>query len=328
MDYKRIFIVTMVTTVLLLVALGAFVGIIDPYQQYHSRVDAYCGNQRSEIGGVARNHDYDAIITGSSMSMNHYPEQVDSLWGWKTKNFSIMGATFDDYEKILPFVISQGKVKNIILNIDVFSFARERGAVPEYLYDDNIWNDYEYLYNYTSLESAINYIRNPLPEKDIYHFSSPANRNALKEKYRLLSSGDSYEGEVYDFSRLCERFDESLLKIFKENNGNIKWWVYFPPYSIGEFMLLYKYGDLDSFMKFKKYAINSMLGFPCVKVYDFQVAPWINNLDEYMDVRHHSHKYNRNIIKSIYEGKYEIKEYTPESEMALKLMVEQYKDSL
>ena len=96
MHYKRGFIQIIVAIVVLLVAIGAFVAIVDPYQQYRQH-EKYLGNQRLEIAGVARHHDYNAVITGSSMAMNHYPSQVDSLWDWKSKNFSIMGATDDDY---------------------------------------------------------------------------------------------------------------------------------------------------------------------------------------------------------------------------------------
>lgn len=80
MHYKRGFIQIIVAIVVLLVAIGAFVAIVDPYQQYRQH-EKYLGNQRLEIAGVARHHDYNAVITGSSMAMNHYPSQVDSLWG-------------------------------------------------------------------------------------------------------------------------------------------------------------------------------------------------------------------------------------------------------
>lgn len=178
--FRQLFIQSIGITALLLIAIGGFVAIVDPYQQYHKADNAYCGNQRREIAGVAHHHDYDAFFTESSMSMNHYPEQIDSLWGWKAKNFSIMGATYEDYAVILPYVLSKGKAKNVILNIDPFSFARERVAVDKYLYDDNILNDYEYLYNYTSLKTAIDYLRHPLPEKNLYHFNSPFGRDILK----------------------------------------------------------------------------------------------------------------------------------------------------
>lgn len=328
MGYKKPVFITLGVTAILLVAIGAFVAVVDPYQQYHCRENAYCGTQRSEIAGVARNHLYDAFVTGSSMAMNHYPEQIDSLWGWRTKNFSIMGATFDDYAIILPFVIAQGKAKNVILDLDVFSFARERAAVPKYLYDGNVLTDYEYLYNYTSLSSAIGYLRHPVPEKGLYHFNSTVGFDALKENYRKAALNDSYESETYDFALMRERFDNSLRKVISDSGEGINWYVYFPPYSIAEFMLLYKYGDLDAYMQFKEYATSVLLQLPNVTLYDFQNAPWITNLHEYMDVRHHSHAYNKAIIQAIYDGDCRVDATCQNGKELLIGLIRQYRDSL
>lgn len=184
MNYKHIVIRTVIAIAAVLIAIGAFVAYVDPYQHYHYN-PTYCGNQRSEIGGVAQHHDYDAVITGSSMAMNHYPAQADSLWGWTTKNFSIMGATDDDYATILPFVLNREKAKNIIIGVDFFSFARRRGAVPAYLYDDNVLNDYHYLWNYTSLKAAIDFaVKGGVQETNLYHFSSPVGKEYLLNDFR------------------------------------------------------------------------------------------------------------------------------------------------
>lgn len=45
---------------------------------------------------------------------------------------------------------------------------------------------------------------------------------------------------------------------------------------------------------------------PNVHIYDFQVADWVQNLDEYMDLRHHSHRYNRRIIECLRQGRYKL----------------------
>ncbi len=328
MNYRRLYIQAIIAIIVLLIALGTFIAIVDPYQQYHARTDKYSGEQRYEISGIARNHDYDAILTGSSMSMNHYPAQVDSLFEWNTKNFSIMGATYDDYGIILPYIISKGKVKNIIINIDVFSFARERGAVPKYLYDDNVWNDYEYLYNYSSLKNAVRYLRNPIKGKDLYHFNSPVGKIYLIEDFKRLKLKDSYEGEIYNFDMMKERFDSSILKNIQDSSTRIIWYVYLPPYSIAEFILLKQYGDLDTFLKFQEYMICQLNKFKNVKLFDFQRESWIGNLNEYMDVRHHSHTFNREIIRSISIDSCRVKDLSSKKSEIINKMIEIYRDSL
>lgn len=311
-----------------LVALALFIAFADPYQQYHNRPNRYCGSQRLEIGGIAKNHDYDAFLMGSSMSMNHYPEQADSLWGWKTKNFSVIGATYDDYDVMLPFVMRQGKAKNVILNVDAFSFAHQRGAVPRYLYDDNYFNDYQYLCNYTSLKDAVNYLLQPAPLQNLYHFNSPVSRRELLVSFNKLYANSSYEGEIYDIDTLCNRFDNTLLKAIVDADKDVIWHIYFPPYSIGEFVLLDKYGDIEALLQWKEHASMELLKLPNVRLYDFQIAPWITNLDEYMDVRHHSHGYNRAILKAIHSDSCRVKATLQAAYSEIPHLIYIYRDSL
>lgn len=326
MHYKKYFIQIIVAIIVLLVTIGAFVAIVDPYQQYRKH-DRYLGNQRLEIAGVARHHDYNAVITGSSMAMNHYPSQVDSLWGgrWKSLNMSIMGATDDDYAVILPYVISLGKVKHIILALDFFSFARQRGAVNEYLYNDNLWDDYEYLWNYTSLKNTIQFLRNPLAEKGLYHFNSPVGYQALADDYNKHKE-KGYEEEHFDLNSIKERFDSSLYNIIKQSSNSVEWLIYFPPYSIGEFMIYDKSGVLNPILESKKHMIQRLAKLPNVKVYDFQIRDLISRLDQYMDLRHHSHGYNRNIMEYLHDDRFRATADGNSDE--IKRLVIEYADSI
>lgn len=323
-SYRVPLIVTLITIVILLAVTGAFVYIVDPYQQYRAH-QRYLGNQRLEIAGVARNHDYNAFITGSSMAMNHYPSLADSLWGWKTKNFSIMGATDDDYGVIIPFIIDRKKAESIIWGIDFFSFARQRGAVDKYLYDDNLYNDYEYLWNYTSLKNSVQFLKSSVPDSSLYHFNSPVGRNKLNQSFDK-TIGIGYPEENFDLEIMKRRFDSSVYNVIAGAPDSIKWYIYFPPYSIGEFIIYDIHGNLDANLAFKRYIISRLSELPNVEVYDFQIAPWIINLDEYMDLRHHSHKFNREIIKAIHGRQYKATDsgYTDE----IKKLVKQYRDSL
>ncbi len=327
MGYKRIVLQTILSIVILILLIGGFVLYIDPYQQYTVK-DQYLGNQRLEIGGIARNHDYNAFITGSSMAMNHYPELADSLWNWKTKNFSVMGATDDDYSVMLPFIISRKKARNIILGLDFFSFARQRGAINQYLYDDNRFNDYEYLLNYTSLKNTIQFIKNPQIEKGLYHFNSPVGRTHLISDFNKKVNSNGYNEETFDLPLMKQRFEDSILKTIINSPDSIHWFIYFPPYSIGEFIIYDKYRNLDNILLFKQHIIHSMLQLNNVEIFDFQCTPWITNLEQYMDLRHHSHSYNREILKAIHNGDYRITSELDYDSDVLKHLVKAYTDSL
>lgn len=327
MEYLRIVIQTIMSIVMLILLIGGIIFYVDPYQQYAAK-DKYLGNQRMEIGGVARNHDYNAFITGSSMAMNHSPELADSLWHWKTKNFSVMGATDDDYSIMLPFIVSRGKAKNIIFALDFFSFARQRGAINPYLYDDNRFNDYEYLLNYTSLKNAIQFILNPLPEKGLYHFSSPIGRTHLIADFNKKANSNGYNEETFCLPRMKKRFEESIFNTIKNSPDSIRWIVYFPPYSIGEFVIYDKFGHLDEILTFKRYILQCLFQLNNVEIFDFQRAPWITDLQQYMDLRHHSHSYSQEILKAIHAGNYRLNNDRDCDYDSLKHLVKIYTDSL
>lgn len=300
MNYKKLVIQSLVIIAIILVTIASFVIYVDPYQQYGYK-EGYISNQRLENPGIAKWHDYNAIITGSSMSMNHYPTQIDSLFGWNTINLTMMGSSSYDLEILIPFVIKQGKVRHIIMDFNYFYYALTPRKLDLFLYDNNVLNDYEYWFNYTTLENCIKKLSNKsiISKDELYHFSSPCGKDIVTKKYNE-ATWKYFRGEQYDFEKMKECFDKTTFPIFSLNK-NVEYYIYFSPYSILEFKLLEKFGFLDEVLIFKKYVCEKLLDLPNIKLYDFQCdSSYICDLDEYMDIRHHSHKFNKRIIEDIY----------------------------
>lgn len=325
-NYKSLFYGTFGSLLAVLLLMGGLVVWIDPYQRYRAS-EKYIGNQRLEIAGVAHTHDYNTFFTGSSMAMNHSPEQVDSLFeGWHTKNFSIMGATYDDYQDMMPYILGQGKVKHIINDLDFFSFARNRRTVDAYLYNDNLWDDYEYLYNFTTFKNCWVKCFSPVGEKGLYHFKSPNNPEVLKAAYEKTKNGKAFEGEYFDYASMKDKFDRYYLPLVQDEGKDVEWYIYFPPYSIYEFVAYQDYGYLEDILRFKAYMITRLLPLDNVRLYDFQCEPWITNAHEYMDLRHHSIEYNRQIIEAIRKDEYRVSEEEYQAQVdSLKELVVNFK---
>lgn len=301
MDFKKYFYITLGSIVLsLLVIVGAVV-IVDPYQQYR-KSDVFIHNQRLENPGIAKHHDYDAVIVGSSMAMNHYPSQIDSLFGWNTINLTTMGGTDEDYKLLFPYLVAQKKVKYMIWGVDFFSFYRPTTAFlsEPYLYDDVWWNDYPYWLNYSSCKNVVNKLKNrdnTIIRDSIYHFMSPSGKEYLL-KYYERDNNEKYFAKD-DFSQMKQRFHDMETKVMPILH-DIDVYIYFPPYSILEFKMFEQYGYWKQVLDFKQYMIDILLKYPNVKLYDFQKEEFICNLDEYMDLQHHSHVYNKRIIECMY----------------------------
>ena len=308
MNFKRYFYITFIGIVALLLVIVGMVVVVDPYQQYRAS-DKIIVNQRLSNPGIAKHHDYDAVIVGSSMAMNHYASQVDSLFGWNTINLSTMGGTDEDYKLFFPYIAQQGKMKNMIWCMDFFSFSLPSTSFLSelYLYDDCWWNDYPYWLSYTSLKNVICKIeeKGVVDRIDLWHFNSPSGREYLL-KYYERDNNEKYFGKD-DFTRMEERFD-AMENVVMPELEDAEVYVYFPPYSILEFKMFEQYGHWEQVISFKQHMIERLLTYPNVKLYDFQVEEFICNMDEYMDLRHHSHAYNKRIIECIHVDSCRVRE--------------------
>lgn len=299
MNFKRLFYITFILLLAILFAIASFVVIVDPYQQYR-KSDMFVGSQRLENPGVAMHHDYDAVIVGSSMAMNHYPSQIDSLFGWNTINLTTMGGTDYDYCLLFPHIINQGKARHFIWGMDFFSFSlpQTNFLSETYLYDNVLWNDYPYWLSYTSLDNAFKKMKNhsQVSRDSICHFSSPVGREHLLKYYQRDNNSKYFRKD--DFTHMKQRFD-AMFDVLMPLMADVDLYIYFPPYSILEFKMFYDYGHWQQIQDCKRHMIERMLQYPNIKLYDFQKEIYICDMDEFMDLRHHSHDYNKRIIKGM-----------------------------
>lgn len=307
MNFKKYFYISFIGIILSLLTIVGLVVVVDPYQQYHES-DKFIGNQRLENPGVAKHHNYNAVIVGSSMAMNHYPSQVDSLFGCNTINLTTMGGLDSDYILLFPHLVRQDKVKKLIWCLDYFSFSLPITYLSEpYLYDEDYWNDCSYWLNYSSLKDVLNKLQEKtcVHRDSLYHFNPPSGREHLL-KYYERDNNDKYF-ERYDFTRMEERFNE-MERVVMPALKDVEVYVYFSPYSILEFRMFEQYGHWEQVKAFKLYMIERLLKYPNVKLYDFQIEGFICNMDEYMDLRHHSHAYNKRIIECIHADSCRVRE--------------------
>ena len=306
MNFKKYFYISFIGIIISLLTIVGMVVFVDPYQQYRAS-DVFIGNQRLENPGVAKHHDYNAVIVGSSMAMNHYPSQVDSLFGWNTINLTITGVLDNDYSKILPYIAHWGKMKHLIMTIDHFSFIRPVIPLDAYLYDNKWLNDLEYWLNYTSLKCTVNKLnsKKELSRDEKYHFTQPCGKELVLNYYNRDNKASYFAN--YDFDHMEQRFDE-MLEMIMPSLSDVNVYIYFPPYSILKFKFYEQYGHLKRILDFKMYVIDALLHYENVKLYDFQREDFICNLDEYMDIFHHSHAYNKRIIECIHADCFRVTE--------------------
>lgn len=132
---------------------------VDPFFHYHQPdTDNYyyiLNNERSQNDGITKHFDYDAIITGTSMTQNFKTTEMDEIFGTNSIKIPYSGASYKEINDSLIVALKHNKnLKTIIRGLDINRFLLDKdimsldlGEYPTYLYDNNIFNDVQYIFN-------------------------------------------------------------------------------------------------------------------------------------------------------------------------------------
>ena len=130
--------------------------VFDPYFHFHkpfSFVRYRLYDERYTNDGISRHFDYNAMITGTSMAQNFKPSEMDQLFGTQSVKETFSGAGYQELSQNLERALKRNSnLKTVIWTIDYNGLIREKDwtqyeGYPTYLYDDNPWNDTQYIFN-------------------------------------------------------------------------------------------------------------------------------------------------------------------------------------
>lgn len=144
-------------------ALVVFVVFVDPFYHYHAPVlgmKTYLYNAVYQAPGVARNYEYDSAILGTSMTENFHTNWFRDELGLQTVKLSYSGARTSDLDAILEQVFASGnEIKKIYLDLNGYQLEVPSDSAyverPKYLYDENPFNDVEYVCNIDTLSTCV-----------------------------------------------------------------------------------------------------------------------------------------------------------------------------
>lgn len=301
--------------------IAALVFCVDPFYQYHKvwfDIPVILNNAVYQTPGAARNLSYDSVIVGTSMTENFHSSWFDEM-GWNTIKLSYSGARSNDLKAIFEQIYSRETApENVVMDINDYQLTEPAWTAyterPQYLYDNCILNDAEYLYNQDIVEMVIERIRDKYQglesnldsayvwEDDIL-FGRQIAMNAVKDS--RLAAQETGKLDT-DLEEMLQRCDENLNNIipFIEAHPETEFYIFYPPYSMLSWELKKLRGTLDEMLKVYEHSIERFLQYENVQVYYFQMeTDIITNLDNYRDEAHHKPKYNRYIFECIRDGK-------------------------
>ena len=303
---------------LILVSLAAMNFYIDPLLQYRDHRDALLylnGSQRLLHPGALKYRPYETLLLGSSMVQYMRPSMVESVYGGKAFNASLAGSSA--YEQAVTFDTANQhhKAQRILWSIDLFAFsgATQRGAnnLPDYLYDDRHYDDIRYLLNPDTIKRSIKTLQGPRriapldPNFDWDWLSARERRYGLA----VVRQAVQHKRFLYNFDRrqyTAEQLQANFTRHFLsriQRNPELRFEIFFPPYSLLTWAHLRDIGWLDNALQFKQFMIAQLLAQPNVVLHDFQTQQAITaDLQNYLDETHFSPVISLQLLQAMKAG--------------------------
>lgn len=302
---------------------AAFVFVIDPFYHYHTPwfgMPVVLNNEIYQTPGVAKNFSYDSVIVGSSMTENFRVSWFDEDFSWNTVKLCYEGAGTDDLKAVLEKVFEGDRqVKNVVLAVDDYQMVSDSSQKaierPEYLYNNIVWDDVNYLFNKDALKEAFFRIKDSISgrKEDVdaaYNFSNKyefSKERVLKDAAPFRENMKAYPPEQKTqkeaFVQNCQNNLNNLLPFIEEQKST-RFIVIYSPYSIMNWEKKVLAGTLEAQLYADAYAIDKFLSYDNAEVFYFQDEyEMITDLDQYMDTCHYTEEYNYYIEQCIKNGK-------------------------
>ena len=301
------------------VSIIALVVIVDPFEIYH-RALFYNPSYESETqmysgAGVAKSYTYDSIIVGSSMTENCRPSVFDDALGGRFVKLSMNAGQSLDHAKMMDIAFRTHDVRRVVYGMDFFSYSlyynNQKAKTPDYLYDDNLFNDVQYWFNKSVLFSSIPkaFARISEPDEDatrdsMYCWDPPEMpgeaglRSQVNLSVPVPAQADTARGEEFVILGL----EHNLLPYIRAHRDTT-FTVFFPPYSLLYWAQQAAQGNLDTCIAQKNLMASTLLAEPNVELFDFQAHfDWVENYDLYYDLIHYISVVNNDMAYMIAGG--------------------------
>ncbi|MBE5883578.1 MAG: hypothetical protein E7291_04005 [Lachnospiraceae bacterium] len=311
----------------ILIAVGAFMVIVDPYFHYHKpleNIGYILDNERYQNNGIVKHFDYDAIITGSSMTECFKTSDLDALFGVNSIKVPFSGGSYKEVNDNLKVATEYNpNIKMVVRCLDAMRFFDDKDYLdysdyPTYLYDDKLINDVSYLYNkqilLVALQNVIGFNKQGKIELSFDDYANWNNHytfgiesiNANYKRDTIVPAEEMIPITEEDYATIDANIEQNVIALAKEH-PEIDFYIYISPYSIYCMDYWYQLGELERRLLAERHIIELLLPYENIHVFSFNTAyDTVCNPDNYRDVAHHSGAVNTQILQWMREGKYRL----------------------
>lgn len=295
---------------------AALIVYVDPFFHYHKPLKGFpylIDNQLSQNPGMAKHMEYDSVMLGSSMTVNFNMNWFRELMGLNTIKLSYSGAFPKDQANIMEIVFdSEHEVKTVFLGVDVITYTGDaeetKYPIPEYLYDDVIYNDIRYVLNKdVLLNYVLRQVADPEPTDLAMVYASWWTEEYYSEEWVLHNYVSpeqvTEETPAKQYIPSVEKNLSVNICPFIEKHPETRFVVFFPPYSILYWNDVLKENHLEATMEEYRYIAERLCAYDNVEVYFFpDREDIILDLNHYADYSHYHPDYNRFMAECFVDG--------------------------
>lgn len=301
-----------------LVMIGGMIVIIDPFFHYHKPLKALqypIDNQRYQNYGIVENFEYNAIITGTSMTENFKTSEFEELFLADAVKVPFSGGSYKEINDLLIKAFdSNQKIKYVVRGLDGSKLFDDKDAMrydtslyPWHLYDENLFNDVEYLFNKEVLcNNTVHVLLHTMRGEETTTFDEYCEWDT-DAKYgkayvdvqheRSTKSGESLIFSDEDKLRLEGNVQQNVLELAKDN-PNTEFYYFIPPYSIYWWDECSQAGNLKRTIEAFKYMSELIVQQENIHLFCFfDEHDLITNMNNYKDTMHYSGDINSKILQ-------------------------------
>lgn len=320
----------------LMVGICALVYKVDPFFHYHAPdTDTYyyeLYNERSQNDGIVKHFDYDALMTGTSMTQNFKTSEINELFGVNAIKVPFSGASYKEINDNLQVALeNNADLKLIMRGLDTGKFTDEpdvmrfdMGEYPTYLYDDNPNNDVYYVFNKDILDQI--YWMEKARSEDSFEpgidsfdaYSNWADRftyglDAVLMAENMDASGLAFAGAGEPVHLTDEERDTVRRNITQnvtslaDQYPDVTFYYFFTPYSILWYKELVESGEIYRQLETEEYTIELILQHENIRLFSFNgIGSIISDLDNYKDESHYGSWINSYMLQCMVRDEYRL----------------------
>ncbi|MEG2038035.1 MAG: hypothetical protein RRZ93_08595, partial [Ruthenibacterium sp.] len=268
------------------------------YYRWPPRLEPVFFNERYQNAGMAKNDRADTVLMGTSMVANYRVSKVEQTFGGSAVKLTFPDGFLSEFDDALRLVFKHNAPERVIFGLDINILIRDEAkktdALPEYLYNDNPFDDIKYLLNkdtlYYSLYTAKSNVWGTAQSVDeAYTWDGTvgwSKATALAGYDRPPVSGKVLAQDAY-LQQCAENL--AVVRRWIEAHPETEFDIFFPPYSILYWDREQRNGSTEAVFAALNAAFDALLPYENVKLYFYPAEQeLIANLHNYGDYIHHS----------------------------------------